>query len=121
MEFQNGKSIFLQIADNITDKVVSGEFKIGQKIPSVREFASDMGVNPNTIMRTYGELQTMNIIENKRGIGYFVNENALKIILDSKKKDFFDKVLPDFLHHAEVLGITANELSKHLENLNSKS
>lgn len=121
MEFQNGKSIFLQIADNITDKVVSGEFQTGEKIPSVRELASDMGVNPNTIMRTYSELQAMNIIENKRGIGYFVNDDAQKIILESKKQEFFSKVLPDFLRHAEVLGITAGDLTKHLGNLNSKS
>ena len=63
----------------------------------------------------------MNIIENKRGIGYFVNDDAQKIILESKKQDFFSKVLPDFLRHAEVLGITALELTKYLGNLNSKS
>jgi GntR family transcriptional regulator len=117
MEFQNGKSIFLQIADTITDKVVSGEFPAGEKIPSVRELASAMGVNPNTIMRTYSELQAMNIIENQRGIGYFVNADAQKIILDSKKQEFFEKVLPDFLRHAAMLGITAGELKKHIETL----
>lgn len=120
MEFQNGKSIFLQIADTITDKVVSGEFPAGEKIPSVRELASEMGVNPNTIMRTYSELQAMNIIENQRGIGYFVNPDAQKIILESKKEDFFNKVLPDFLKQAAILGITAGELKKHLETLNNQ-
>lgn len=119
MEFQNGKSIFLQIADTITDKVVSGEFPAGEKIPSVRELASEMGVNPNTIMRTYSELQSMNIIENQRGIGYFVNPEAQKIILHSKKEEFFNKVLPDFLKEAALLGITASELKKHLETLNA--
>ncbi|MEQ8810983.1 MAG: GntR family transcriptional regulator [Imperialibacter sp.] len=117
MEFQNGKSIFLQIADTITDKVVSGEFPAGEKIPSVRELASEMGVNPNTIMRTYSELQAMDIIENQRGIGYFVNKDAQKIILESKKQEFFSKVLPDFLRHAAMLGITAGELKKHVETL----
>ncbi len=118
MEFQNGKSIFLQIADNITDKVVSGEFVEGHKIPSVRELASEMGVNPNTIMRTYSELQAMSIIENKRGIGYFVSTEAQKIILENKKQEFFDKVLPDFLRKAEVLGISAGDLKTHLDTLN---
>lgn len=121
MEFQNGKSIFLQIADTITDKVVSGEFPAGEKIPSVRELASEMGVNPNTIMRTYSELQAMNIIENQRGIGYFVNPEAQKIILQSKKKEFFNKTLPEFLKQAAMLGITSSELRKHLETLNPSS
>lgn len=118
MEFQNGKSIFLQIADTITEKVVSGEFAAGEKIPSVRELAAEMGVNPNTIMRTYSELQAMNIIENQRGIGYFVNPDAQKIILQGKKKEFFQKVLPEFLKQAALLGISADELKKHIETLN---
>lgn len=117
MEFQNGKSIFLQIADTITDKVVSGEFPAGQKIPSVRELASEMGVNPNTIMRTYSELQAMNILENQRGIGFFVHPNAQKVILQGKKVEFFNKVLPEFLKQAALLGIGADELKKHIETL----
>ena len=117
MEFQNGKSIFLQIADTITDKVVSGEFPAGQKIPSVRELASEMGVNPNTIMRTYSELQAMNIIENQRGIGYFVNPDAQRIILQGKKEEFFSKVLPGFLKQAALLGISADDLKKHMDTL----
>jgi GntR family transcriptional regulator len=115
MEFQNGKSIFLQIADTITEKVVSGEFPAGEKIPSVRELAAAMGVNPNTVMRTYSELQAMNIIENQRGIGYFVNPGAKTIILKDKKQEFFNKVLPEFLKQAALLGISADDLKKHLD------
>ena len=118
MQFQNGKSIFLQIADSITEKVVSGEFPTGEKIPSVRELAAEMGVNPNTVMRTYSELQAMNIIENQRGIGYFVSSDAQKIILEGKREEFFEKVLPEFLRQAALLGITSDELKKHLESLN---
>ena len=118
MQFENGKSIFLQIADSITEKVVSGEFPAGEKIPSVRELAAAMGVNPNTVMRTYSELHAMNIIENQRGIGYFVHPEAKKIILKDKKQEFFHKVLPEFLRQAALLGITADELKKHLGTLN---
>ncbi len=121
MEFNNGKSIFLQIADTITDKVVSGEFRAGEKIPSVRELASEMGVNPNTIMRTYSELQAMSIIENQRGIGYFVNPDAQQIILKGRKEEFFSKILPEFLRQATILGITSDELKTHIETLNGKS
>lgn len=118
MQFQDGKSIFLQIADTITEKVVNGEFPAGEKIPSVRELAAAMGVNPNTVMRTYSELQAMNIIENQRGIGYFVNPEAKKIILKEKKQEFFNKVLPEFLKQAAMVGISADELKKQLETLN---
>lgn len=118
MEFNNNKSIFLQIADSITDKVASGIFAPGSKIPSVRELAAEMGVNPNTIMRTYTELQTANIIDNKRGIGYFVSPDAKGIIIEKKKEEFFTEILPQFIREAALLGITAADLKKHLEQLN---
>ena len=69
-------------------------------------------------MRTYSELQAMSIIENQRGIGYFVSDKAQEIVIQGKKEEFFSKVLPDFLRQAELLGITAKELRKHLETLN---
>lgn len=118
MQFNNDKSIFLQIMDNITERIVNGKYPVGEKIPSVRELAADMGVNPNTIMRTYNELQALDIIDNKRGIGYFVSPKATKIILERKKKEFFKKVLPEFIRQAELLDITADELKKHLDQLN---
>lgn len=118
MEFSNNKSIFLQIADSITDKVASGLYAPGEKIPSVRELAADMGVNPNTVMRTYNELQTANIIDNKRGIGYFVSNEAKSIIMKQKKEEFFNTILPEFIRQAELIGITANDLKQHLDKLN---
>ncbi|MEM9329164.1 MAG: GntR family transcriptional regulator [Bacteroidota bacterium] len=114
MEFRNGKSIFLQIADSITDKVVNGEYAAGEKIPSVRELAAQMGVNPNTIMRTYSELQSMEIIENRRGIGYFVNAEAQPVILAAKRKEFFDDLVPEFVEKAQLLGIEYPEIESHL-------
>jgi DNA-binding transcriptional regulator YhcF (GntR family) len=61
----------------------------------------------------------MQIIENKRGIGYFVNPEAPRIILENKRQEFFEKILPEFVRHAEVLGIPSNDLKKHIENFNS--
>ncbi|MEL6559352.1 MAG: GntR family transcriptional regulator [Bacteroidota bacterium] len=114
MEFQNGKSIFLQIADSLTERILNNEFAPDSKIPSVREMASEVGVNPNTIMRTYSELQSMNIIENKRGIGYYVKTDAKELIRQKKRDEFFNELLPGFLKQAKVLGITNDELKKYL-------
>jgi GntR family transcriptional regulator len=121
MEFLGDKSIFLQIADSITEKVVSGTYPPDEKIPSVREMAAEVGVNPNTIMRTYNELQSMQIIENKRGIGYFVKPEAQRLILDKKKTDFFDKTLPEVIQQAGLLGITTVELKNHIDQLSNRN
>lgn len=117
MEFDNNKSIYLQIAESIRERVVGGIYPAGEKIPSVRELAAEMGVNPNTIMRTYTELQTMEIIDNKRGIGYFVKPEAPQLIMEGKKKNFFEKIFPEFIRQAAMLGITPGQLKTHIDQM----
>ena len=89
MEFKNTKGIFLQIADSISENVMEGKYPPGEKIPSVRDLAAEMGVNPNTVMRTYSELQTRGIIDNKRGVGYYVSSEAVEIIRKWKTERVF--------------------------------
>lgn len=115
MEFINNKSIFLQIADNISEKIIEGKYPPGEKIPSVRDLALDIGVNPNTVMRTYSELQTRGIVENKRGIGFYVSEKAEEIILKLKKKEFFENELPLIVKQTKILGITLKELEPYFK------
>ncbi len=110
MEFKDSKGIFQQIADNLCDRILSGEFSSGEKLPSVREQAANLGVNQNTIMRTYSELQREDIINNKRGVGYFVGENAADKILNIRKQDFFEHILPEFMHQIEILKISKTEV-----------
>lgn len=110
MEFKNTKGIFLQIADSISEKVMEGKYPPGEKIPSVRDLAIEFGVNPNTVMRTYSELQTRGIIENKRGVGYYVNDEAPAIIRQWKKKEFFESELPLIVRQTKILNITFEEL-----------
>lgn len=117
MEFKNAKGISQQIADNLSGKVATGQYSPGERIPSVRELAAEMGVNPNTIVRSYAELQTRGIIENQRGIGYFVTDDANDIIMEWKKKEFFENDLPAIAAQMAVLGITSDQLKPHLERL----
>jgi GntR family transcriptional regulator len=115
MEFKNNKGIFLQIADSISEKVLEGKYSPGEKIPSVRDLANEMGVNPNTVMRTYSELQTRNIIDNKRGMGFYVNNDAITIIRQWKKKEFFENDLPQIIRQTRILNITLDELKPYFD------
>lgn len=115
MEFRNTKGIFLQIADSISEKVIEGKYSPGEKIPSVRDLATEMGVNPNTVMRTYNELQSRGIIDNKRGMGFYVTENATEIITQWKKKEFFENDLPVIVRQTRLLNITFDELKPYFE------
>ena len=115
MEFKNSKGIFLQIADSISEKVMEGVYPPGEKIPSVRDLATEMGVNPNTVMRTYSELQARGIIDNKRGVGYYVSSEAMDIIHQWKRKEFLEIELPLIVRQTKMLGITFAELKPYFE------
>ena len=105
MDFHAEKPIFLQIADAICDRILSGQLKGDERIPSVREYGAEVGVNPNTMMRTYEKLTADEIIYNKRGIGYFVSADAREKILASQKAEFLKVEVPAILRKMELLGL----------------
>ena len=117
MEFKNTKGIFLQIADNISEKVMEGKYPPGEKIPSVRDLATEMGVNPNTVMRTYSELQSRGIIDNKRGVGYYVSNEAIDIIRQWKRQEFFETDLPLIVKQTRILDISFEDLKPYFESI----
>ena len=67
MQFDPNKAIYLQIADRIMDRIMDGTFAADQRVPSVRELAAEVEVNPNTVVRSYEWLEQRGIIFNKRG------------------------------------------------------
>ena len=120
MEFRKNLPIYVQIADYLLESILSGSLTPGDKIPSVREQASSIEVNPNTVMRTYSYLQDQGIIQNKRGIGYFVTDSAEKIIDDMKKTDFINDYLPELFKTMEMLKIDFKQLEKYYQTHKAK-
>ncbi|HJO92970.1 MAG TPA: GntR family transcriptional regulator [Victivallales bacterium] len=112
MEFKQSKTISLQIAETISENILQESWVSGDRIPSVREYASSIEVNPNTIVRSYSYLEDLGIISKKRGIGYFVNDDAKKIILKKRKNEFLEKQLPDFFNSVDLLDIEWEEITK---------
>ena len=106
MEFNSNKSIYLQICDAICEQILSGTLRPDERIPSVREYGAEIGVNPNTVMRSYEKLTGDGIIYNKRGIGYFICTDAKENVLDTQRKEFLENELPQILRKMELLGLT---------------
>ena len=107
-EFQASKPIYMQIVDKINQQIVRKELKPGDKLPSVREMAVQSGVNPNTIQRTYTELERMAIVETKRGQGTFVVENE-KVIQELKLQLQLD-MISTFVNNMRELGFSEKEM-----------
>ena len=115
MEFSEPRSIFLQIADQIRDRVLEGEWQAGERIPSIRELAAELGVNPNTVTRSYQVLLDWGIVVNQRGRGYFVNERAAERALTAMREDFLREEVPRINRTMQVLGIGIDELAGFLD------
>lgn len=119
MQFTSDKAIYLQIKQLVMEKILREEWSADTKIPSVREFGSDIEVNPNTVMRAYDILQQDKIIYNKRGLGFFVSPDAIEIIKRERKQAFIHTDLPLLFKTMELLKIELNEIIQHYNDYKS--
>ena len=110
MEFREDQAIYLQIADLFCENILTRKWNSGDRIPSVREMAVNVEVNPNTVMRTFNYLQDKGIIFNKRGIGYFVSEDGFEKTRNLKKEDFIHHELPRFFKALRILNMDLDDL-----------
>ncbi len=115
MQFRESQAIYLQIADFVCEKILLKEWPAEERIPSVRELAIQLEVNPNTVMRTYEFLQQKEIILNQRGIGFFVGAQALKAATAYRLEAFIEKDLPQVFRSMWLLGMSPEELARPFE------
>ena len=112
MEFNSNKPIYLQIADSLCEQILSGQLDPDDRVLSVREYGAQIGVNPNTIMRSYEKLTDDGIIYNKRGIGYFVCPDARAKVLAALRAEFIDSQWPEVLRKIRLLGLDLETLPR---------
>jgi GntR family transcriptional regulator len=117
MNFHNQTPIYLQIAEYIGEQILGQYWKPDDKVPSIRELAVQLEVNPNTVQRTYDFLQTREVIYTKRGLGYFVTPDAEQNYLDWRRETFIQNELPIFFKQMRLLRMNFEELEKRYEAL----
>ena len=120
MEFYNSRAIYLQIADHIIRQILMQERKAGNRLPSVRELASEIEVNPNTIAKTYTWLAEQSIIKMQRGIGYFITDAAYDQAVSIRKSELLEIDLPKIIDKANLLGLSLENLLKEYEHETEK-
>lgn len=114
-EFKQDRAIYLQIAERICEEVLAGKYNNDDRIPSVRELAVLLEVNTNTVVKTYDLLQQWEIIYTKRGLGYFVTENALQKIKQSRGEKFMNENLPEIFKQMDLLEIPIEIITQKWE------
>ena len=110
MDFDNSKPIYLQLVDFFYENILMRKWQNGERIPSVREVAVMVEVNPNTAIRAFNHLQELEVIYNKRGIGYFVAEDGFNKVLEIKRNEFKEVVLPDVFKKMRLLDVKFEEV-----------
>ncbi len=110
MRFDEGRSIYQQIVEYVRDRILRGHWEEDARLPAVRELAVELGVNPNTVQRSYSTLQDEQLIYNRRGVGYFVASGARERSRSRRRKWFEAEVLPRVFETMDDIGYTAEEL-----------
>ncbi len=115
IEFNDNKPIYRQILDYAFNRILKGTWKAGEMIPSVRELTSELFVNNRTVLKALDELQALKVIEPRRGMGFLLTMNGAEIVRKEKRREFFDKAIPEIISEMEILGISPAEVSALLK------
>ena len=115
INFDEHKPIYLQISDSICEKILNDEYAEDERIPSIREMGAKLGVNPNTVMRSYDHLKSLNIIYDKRGMGFFASPDAKKSVKKMYKKEFMGLEMLSIAKKINLLEISLDDFVESLK------
>lgn len=108
MKYETDRPIYLQVIDDISQKIIRGDIKLGEKLPSVRELAVNYQINPNTASRIYKEMESRKLCYTQRGMGTFITEDHE--ILKKIRSDMAAECLDAFLQGMQLLGFGFDEM-----------
>lgn len=112
VDFQSRTPIYEQIVNQVEKFIISGVLKSNEQLPSVRQVASDLGINPNTIQKAYAELEHKGVITSVMGKGNFVTDNTNPLIM-RQIEDIFKRVKKD-INDLQKLGLSNEEIKQRI-------
>lgn len=117
MNWNDDQPIYRQLRDKIVALIISGSFKEGEVLPSVRQVSSDYQINHITVSKAYQELVDMGLVEARRGMGMYVLEGAQQKLHTVEKEKFISAEVPALLARMRQLGISKKELIAALQSV----
>ena len=110
-EWNDRQPIYRQLRDRVVAMILDGELKEGDPLPSVRNVAAELRVNPLTVLKGYQSLVDERLVETRRGRGMFINEGARRLLMIAERERFLADEWPAMLARIERLGLTLDELA----------
>lgn len=111
--FTADRPLYLQIVENIQQKILNGEYAQGERLPSVRELAAEAAVNPNTMQKAMAELERSGLVYSQRTSGRFITDNEL--LLRNLRQHTAQSYMRDFVENMQTLGFEPVEAAQQLE------
>ncbi len=105
--------VYAQLVEHIKLAIISGEFKLGERLPSVRELSAEAGVNPNTMQRAFAELEREGLVLTQRTAGRSVTEDASRV--DQTKRQLAAAAIQSFWINMRRLGFLPKEALQLLQ------
>ncbi len=116
LDMHSGMPVYRQIMDQVRGGVASGSLKPGDQLPTVRQLAVDLAINPNTVVRAYRELELGGLLETHQGTGTFISEQKMKRA-DAERERQLAQIVADCVARAGAAGFTVDELREQLKDL----
>lgn len=114
IKLQKGLPIYFQIIEQIKHQIAIGKLKPGDRLPTVRQLAVQLSINPNTVSKAYTELEREGIIQTKQGIGTFVRQSE-HILEPGDRKKKLDALCDQIITEAQKFGFSIQELIENLK------
>ena len=115
---RNDAPVYTQLVDQSARAIILGQFPPGGRLPSVREFAADAGVNPNTMQRALAQLETEGLVHTERTAGRYVTENIA--LIEQLRADTARTLASDFLEKMRGIGYSPAQTAALLEHWDAK-
>ena len=112
--FTNDRPIYVQLIEQIGIRIVNGSYAPGEKLPSVRDMAAEVGANPNTVQRAFSELERSGMISTQRTNGRFITED--KEMIAKMREDLAKEKIEEFIKVMKDFGYNAEEIAKVVAN-----
>ncbi len=114
LDLTSGVPVYRQIIDQVHSARASGDLKAGERLPTMRQLAVDLSINPNTVVRAYRELELTGILSTHQGTGTFVSNKTMERS-DAEREKKLGQLVGDFVARAGREGFTVKEVRSRLK------
>jgi GntR family transcriptional regulator len=116
LDLRSGVPVYRQIIDQVMAGIAAGALASGHQLPTVRQLAVDLSINPNTVLRAYRELEIRGILDTQQGTGTFISHKKVKHD-EVQRQRGLNQLAGEFAARAGASGFTLQELIEHLQDM----